>query len=109
MERAHIKYPNLSIDIVVDITPTLREALQSGELDMAFVLGPQQDGELLERELCNYELNFLSAPSLKVAKKPLSNDALAEHPIFTFPKRTYPYTGGATTRTGVGVGMRTRF
>jgi DNA-binding transcriptional LysR family regulator len=92
LEHAQQKYPNLSIDIVVDITPTLRESVKAGELDMAFLLGPQLDDELIETELCSYELNFLSAPSLKLGKEPLSNSEVAAHPLITFPKRTYPYT-----------------
>ncbi|CAM4234331.1 HTH-type transcriptional regulator GltR [Bordetella tumbae] len=92
LEQCRQRYPNLIIDIVVDITPTLREAVKSGELDMAFLLGPQQDGDLIETALCSYELNFLSAPSLKLGKEPLSNSDVTAHPLITFPKRTYPYT-----------------
>lgn len=92
LEQVQQKYPNLSIDIVVDITPTLRDSLKSGELDMAFLLGPQLDDELVETTLCSYELNFLSSPSLKPGKEPLSNSDVAAHPLITFPKRTYPYT-----------------
>lgn len=92
LEQCRKRYPNVIIDFVVDITPTLREDLKSGELDMAFLLGPLNDDVLIERPLCSYELNFLSAPSLKVGKEPLSNSEVARHPLITFPKRTYPYT-----------------
>lgn len=92
LEQAQQQYPNLIIDIVVDITPTLREAVRTGELDMAFLLGPQTDGDLVETALCSYALNFLSAPTLKLGKEPLSNEDVAAHPLITFPKRTYPYT-----------------
>jgi len=92
LEQCRKRYPNVIIDFVVDITPTLREDLKSGELDMAFLLGPLQDDALVEMPLCSYELNFLSAPSLKLGKEPLSNSAVAAQPLITFPKRTYPYT-----------------
>ncbi|OZI37408.1 LysR family transcriptional regulator [Bordetella genomosp. 10] len=92
LEQCRHKYPNLTVDIVVDITPKLRDDVKSGELDMAFLLGPQQDGELVEEPLCSYELNFFSAPSFKVGKEPLSISDIVAHPLLTFPKRTYPYT-----------------
>lgn len=92
LEQCRKRFPNVTIDFTVDITPTLRNELKSGELDMAFLLGSQQDAELVEAPLCSYELNFISAPFLKVGKEPLSNASIAAQPLITFPKRTYPYT-----------------
>lgn len=92
LEQCRKRFPHVTIDFTVDITPTLRNELKSGELDMAFLLGSQQDAELVEAPLCSYELNFISAPFLKVGKEPLSNASIAAQPLITFPKRTYPYT-----------------
>lgn len=92
LEQCRKRFPNVMIDFKVDITPTLRDELKSGELDMAFLLGAQPDAELIEAPLCDYELNFVSAPSLKMGKEPLSNASITAQPLITFPKRTYPYT-----------------
>ncbi|AHV92768.1 LysR family transcriptional regulator [Bordetella holmesii] len=92
LEQCRKRYPSVTIDFVVDITPALREELKSGALDMAFMLGPTHDDDLVETALCSYELNFLSAPGLRLGKEPLSNSDIAAHPLITFPRRTYPYT-----------------
>jgi DNA-binding transcriptional LysR family regulator len=88
---ARNKYPNLDIEFTVDITPELRNAVNDGELDMAFLMGPQQDSDLVEKELCRYDLVFLAAPSLGLGSELLSNAAIAANSLITFPKRTYPY------------------
>jgi DNA-binding transcriptional LysR family regulator len=92
IEKVHQEYPGVVIDIVVDITPALRDALKSGEIDMAFLLsGPAADPDLVEVPLCRYPVNFIVSPDLKVGKGPLTPDVLAGFPIITLPKRTHPY------------------
>ncbi len=92
LEEAQRSYPDINIDVVVDISPSLRPALISGELDLAFLLGPNTDSELIEEKLCSYELNFVASPALKLPAKALSNSELTAHPLIILPKLTYPYT-----------------
>lgn len=92
LEEAQRNYPDITIDVVVDITPSLRPALASGELDIAFLLGPNTNSELVEEKLCSYELNFIASPALKLPARPLSNSELTAHPLIMLPKLTYPYT-----------------
>lgn len=92
LEEAQRVYPDINIDVVVDISPSLRPALASGDLDMAFMLGPNTDSELVEEQLCSYELVCVASPALKLRMQPLSNSEITAHPLITFPKRTYPYT-----------------
>ncbi|GGF57518.1 LysR family transcriptional regulator [Azorhizobium oxalatiphilum] len=92
MERVHATYPNIIIDITVDITPVMRAALLKGELDLAFLLGPMPEADLANVKLCDYPLRFVAAPALDVGTEPLSNRDLLKHPIITYPKSTYPYT-----------------
>ncbi|WP_245004881.1 LysR family transcriptional regulator [Paraburkholderia sacchari] len=92
IERAHRDYPGIVIDIVVDITPALRDALKSGEIDMAFLLaGPVVDPDLVEVPLCRYPVDFIVSPDLDVGEGPLTPEVLVRFPIITLPKRTYPY------------------
>lgn len=84
-------YPNLSLEIEVDITSNLRTRLLAQEIDLAFVVGPLSVSTIRNRLLCDYPVDFLASPSLGLAKKKLNVRDLAEFPIITFPRKTQPY------------------
>lgn len=91
MEKVQQTFPKVSVEIVVSLTPDLQEAVRTGELDMAFLLGPTLPFECIERALCDFELSFLAAPSFKGSIGQMSFKTLMSHPILTYPKITYPY------------------
>jgi DNA-binding transcriptional LysR family regulator len=84
-------YPNLSLEIEVDITSNLRTRLLAQEIDLAFVVGPLSVSTVRNRMLCDYPVDFLASPSLGLAKKKLNVHDLAKFPIITFPRKTQPY------------------
>jgi DNA-binding transcriptional LysR family regulator len=84
-------YPNLSLEIEVDITSNLRTRLLAQEIDLAFVVGPLSVSTVRNRMLCDYPVDFLASPSLGLAKKKLNVHELAKFPIITFPRKTQPY------------------
>jgi DNA-binding transcriptional LysR family regulator len=84
-------YPNLSLEIEVDITSNLRSRLLAQEIDLAFVVGPLSVSTVRNRMLCDYPVAFLASPSLGLAKKKLGVHDLAKFPIITFPRKTQPY------------------
>lgn len=71
IKHVNISYPNLSLEIEVDITPNLNARLQAQEIDLAFVLGPLSTSNIRNRVLCDYPVGFLASPSLG-----LGNDLL---------------------------------
>ena len=91
MEKVQQEFPKVSVEIVVSLTPDLQEGVRTGELDMAFLLGPTLPFECIERVLCDFELSFLAAPSLKGSIGQMSFKALMSNTILTYPKITYPY------------------
>ncbi|WNJ92315.1 LysR family transcriptional regulator [Bosea sp. 685] len=91
MERAHAVYPNIVIDLTVDVSPTMRDLLGRGELDLAFLLGPLGDPTMANRELCAYPLAFIASPDLDIGEEPLSLARIRNFPIITYPKATSPY------------------
>jgi DNA-binding transcriptional LysR family regulator len=91
MERAHAVYPNIVIDLTVDVSPTMRDLLGRGELDLAFLLGPLGDPTMANRELCAYSLAFIASPDLDIGEEPLSLARIRNFPIITYPKATAPY------------------
>lgn len=83
-------YPHLSVEIEVDISPSLRNRLLAQEIDIAFLLGPLSAPLLRNRLLCEYPLGFIASPALSVPNPATVYD-LAEFPLITFARKTQPY------------------
>src|SRR5438046_9983490 len=56
-------YPNLSLEIEVDITSNLRTRLLAQEIELAFLLGPLTASGVSNRVLCDYPVGVLASPS----------------------------------------------
>ena len=90
IKEVHRIYPNLSIEIEVDISPSLRARLLAQEVDIAFLLGPLSAPLLRNRLLCEYPVGFIASPLLKVPN-PADVSDLAQFPLITFARKTQPY------------------
>jgi DNA-binding transcriptional LysR family regulator len=84
-------YPNLSLEIDVDITPNLHAQLLAQEIELAFALGPLSASDIRNRVLCDYPISCLASPSLGLGTGPVVRQDLAKFPIITFPRKTQPY------------------
>jgi DNA-binding transcriptional LysR family regulator len=91
IKRVNHVYPNLSLEIEVDITSNLRTRLLAQEIELAFLLGPLTAPTVSNRVLCDYPVDFLASPSLGLGKRRLTVHELAKFPIITFPRKTQPY------------------
>ena len=91
IKSVNTAYPNLSLEIEVDITPNLSARLVAQEIELAFVLGPLSVSSVRNRPLCDYPIGFLASPSLGLGQGPLTVHDLAKFPIITFPRKTQPY------------------
>ncbi|MCA1456615.1 LysR family transcriptional regulator [Bradyrhizobium sp. BRP22] len=84
-------YPNLSLEIEVDITPNLSARLLAQEIELAFVVGPLSASGVQSRVLCDYPIGFLASPALGLGNGPVTRHELARFPMITFPRKTQPY------------------
>src|SRR6266480_848035 len=91
IKSVNTAYPNLSLEIEVDITPNLSARLLAQEIELAFVLGPLSASSVRNRPLCDYPIGFLASPSLGLGNGPLTVHDLAKFPLITFPRKTQPY------------------
>jgi DNA-binding transcriptional LysR family regulator len=91
IKSVNIAYPNLSLEIEVDITPNLTARLLAQEIELAFMLGPLPVSNVQSRVLCDYPIGFLASPALGLGNGPLDVHDLAKFPIITFPRKTQPY------------------
>ncbi len=91
IKSVNTAYPNLSLEIEVDITPNLSARLLAQEIELAFMLGPLSAPNAHNRVLCDYPVGFLASPTLGLGNGPLTVHDLAKFPIITFPRKTQPY------------------
>jgi DNA-binding transcriptional LysR family regulator len=84
-------YPNLSLEIEVDITTNLSARLLAQEIELAFVLGPLSGPSVRNRVLCDYPVSFVTSPTLGLGNGPFTLKELAKFPIITFARKTQPY------------------
>jgi DNA-binding transcriptional LysR family regulator len=91
IKSVNAAYPNLSLEIEVDITPNLSARLLAQEIELAFVVGPLSAAGMRNRVLCDYPIGFLASPALGLGNAPLTVHDLAKFPIITFPRKTQPY------------------
>jgi DNA-binding transcriptional LysR family regulator len=91
IKSVNAAYPNLSLEIEVDITPNLSARLLAQEIELAFVVGPLSAAGMRNRILCDYPIGFLASPALGLGSAPLTVHDLAKFPIITFPRKTQPY------------------
>jgi DNA-binding transcriptional LysR family regulator len=91
IKSVNTTYPNLSLEIEVDISPNLNAQLMAQEIELAFGLDPSAASGMRNRVLCDYSIGFLASPSLGLDHGPLGLRDLARFPIITFPRRSSPY------------------
>lgn len=91
LEQVARHFPKLDIDMTVDITPSMLDALRDGEFDMALMMGPAIVEGFTCLKLRDYSLKFYAVEGL-VPDNMLSVRSMPTTPIITYPRNTYPYT-----------------
>lgn len=91
VERVNAAYPNLELEIEVDISPNLRDRLVAKDLTLALLLGPISNPGIHSRPLCSFPLAFVAGERIRFAKKTVPLAELAKWPIITFSRNTQPY------------------
>ncbi len=84
-------YPNLSLEIEVDITTNLSARLLAQEIELGLVVGPLSAAGVQSLVLRDYDIGFLASPALGLGKAALTRRDLARYPMITFPRKTRPY------------------
>lgn len=91
IERVNAAYPNLELEIEVDISPHLRDRLVAKDLDLALLLGPIGNPNVHSHPLCSFPLAFVVGERIRLPRKAVSLDAIARWPIVTFSRNTQPH------------------
>ena len=91
VKRLHSLYPQITLEISVDVSANLRDALIAGELDIALLLGPISAPLVKNLPLCEYPIAWVASPELPLGDEPLTLAELARWPIITYSRTTRPY------------------
>jgi len=91
IKSVNTAYPNLSLEIEVDITPNLSARLLAQEIELAFVLGPLSASSVRNRSAVRLSDRLSGQPRTRPRRGSLTVHDLAKFPIITFPRKTQPY------------------
>lgn len=84
-------YPGVAVDIAVDVSPNMRDALLRRELDLAFLVGPITMPSLINVPLCHFSVAWIAAPHLDFGAGAIGLAELTRYPVITYPRNTNPY------------------
>ncbi|PWC34056.1 LysR family transcriptional regulator [Azospirillum sp. TSO35-2] len=91
IERLNALYPAVSLEIEVETSPSLRDALTRHEIDVAVMLASYTDIRFKTMPVGSYPLGWVASPALALPAEPVSLQDLAAWPIITFSRTTQPY------------------
>jgi DNA-binding transcriptional LysR family regulator len=95
IERVHARFPNVTLDMEVDVSSHLQQGILEGRLDLAFLLGPVTDPSMRDFNLCTYPLAFVASPQLDIGSPDDAGrypiEKILAKPIVTYPTTTLPY------------------
>ncbi|SMF50538.1 transcriptional regulator, LysR family [Azospirillum oryzae] len=106
IERLNALYPAVSLEIEVETSPSMRDALARHELDVAVMLASYTDVRFRAVPVGNYPLGWVASPALPLPEEPVSLRDLAAWPIITFSRTTQPY--GVIREMFSSVGLQVR-
>ncbi len=91
LRELRAQFPNLLVDLMVDLSSNLSEALFGNALDLALQSGPFDRRTSGSVELGRYPMAWVASPSLGLGDGVLSLQDIAAHPILTHSRQTLPF------------------
>lgn len=91
VQKVQSTYPSVVLDIEVDISRNLRDALLRGDLDIIIPSTPVLEADVRNIDLVSYPMAWVASPTLPLTAEPISLKDIARFPIITYPKNTRPY------------------
>lgn len=82
-------FPKLQIEIVVDVSTNLRDALLGRSIDLAILMGPVSEYTVDNVALPDFPLRWYCAANADLPKEP--KDVFLSNPIVTYARNTRPY------------------
>ncbi|WP_420962392.1 LysR substrate-binding domain-containing protein [Brucella sp. IR073] len=86
-----IDVQHLTFEVITDTTRNLREKLLSGEIDVAFLMGPVHEKGIRNLPLRTYQNEWVAGEAAKLPKGVMTIDKIARYPIITYAKDSATY------------------
>ena len=87
-----VRFPNVLVELTVDLSINLVKDLFARSIDLAFQNGPFDRQVSGSRDLGSYPLIWVASPSIGLHdRERVSLEELAQHPILTHARDTRPY------------------
>jgi DNA-binding transcriptional LysR family regulator len=74
-------YPELSVELLVELTVNLRARLDRHELDVAFMFGPVPGSHLIRKPIGELEMSWMASPKLALPRGRVRPERLACVPV----------------------------
>jgi len=89
LKALHKQFPNIQVELTVDLSINLSKELFDRNIDLALQNGPFDQSISGDKNLGTYALIWVASPELGLSpKKTLSKTELASHPILTHARET---------------------
>ncbi|MFG6138014.1 MULTISPECIES: LysR family transcriptional regulator [unclassified Halomonas] len=85
------RFPEMTLELEVDRSPGLADKLAQHDIDLAFLMGPVNIENVLNRYLCHYTMGLVASPALGFDPAFFSLPRLGQTPLITFARHTRPY------------------
>ena len=93
LARLSAAHPKIEVELTVDVSVTLRDALINRSLDLAFLMGPLSDYTVTNLPLPEFKLAwYLAEDRCTSAADIAPAELFAAHPIITYARNTRPYS-----------------
>jgi DNA-binding transcriptional LysR family regulator len=86
--RANRDFPDVVLEMDVDLTLSLQEKLAAGRIDLALLPGPTRDPALVQKDLGAVTFAWMASPSLGVPSKIESPKQLEPFPIILLSQQS---------------------
>jgi DNA-binding transcriptional LysR family regulator len=93
LKQVDAAYPNLDVEIEVDVSPKLQDLLVNRKLNLAFLLRPDNAPTLRSRSLRKFPVAFIACREIALPRGPITLEDIANRNlrIITFSRSTRPY------------------
>lgn len=91
VQKMQKTYPQVVMDIEVDISTNLRDALLRGDLDMIIPAMPILESNVRNVDFVAYPMAWVASPALRLPSPAMTLKDIARFPVITYPKSTRPY------------------
>lgn len=90
IRRSKQLFPHINVVVIAKTSLDMLEMLEEGGLDLGILMGPLQDEDFVNIELCSYACLWTAAPSLGLGGGFVDIGRLMDFPIVSFPSGSQP-------------------